>query len=326
MNGIYSKATATWALQRYSKAHPDALLRGWLPTDGSGLGFTKMVLYAQGGSWGLPPFYALEQQLGSSDLDHLKRVAVLMDRFRALGYAVFHVNYPAVAGTIGAQAQDGPPATFPLITQLLAESIARLRNLFPAVTGAVAVGSSAGGTSWGRIAAAPPGEYVARPDGLVTIDSAPSFNRLDQQAPITGASAYLNGNPQQLWSQITQFRKTGASPLVPGGLQAGGPGDDVPVAAAFPPSSDLAQFPNLGALLGAWASGAPIPGYDNPHSPVGGAGLELELDPASGRPAPAVVWWGTPQTNPGGAPGLAKAGENPAWSTAVVSLIDAHVG
>ena len=325
MNGIYSKTTSTWAEIRYSQAHLDARMRGWLPTDGSGLGFTKAVLYAQGGSWGAPPFYALEAQIGSPDIDHLQRVAALMDMFRANGYAVFHVNYPAVAGTVGATEQDGQPVTFLGITTSLAEASRRVRNAFPAVTSTVAVGSSAGGTSWGQVAAAKAGTYVDRPDGLVLLEAAPSMNRLDDQAPVTGAPAYLNGDPTTPWNQITQFRKTWASPLLPGGLQVGGPGEDIPVAAVFPPSPDLGQFNDAPSLLASWTSGDPLPGYKNPHSPIGGAGLELELMATTGRSAPAVVWWGNATTNPGGAPGIPQAGKNKQWSAAVVGLLESHL-
>jgi len=326
MNGTYSKATSTWPLVRYSESHPDARMRGWLPTDGSGMAFQGAVLYAQGGSWGAPPFYVVETQLADPSIDHLQRVAALLDAFRVNGYAVFHVNYPAVAGTQGANQQLGPPVTFTQLTPLLAEASARVRATFPSVQHVVAAGSSSGGVSWGLIAAAQPNAFVDRPDGLVLIDAAPSMNRLDDQAPITGASAYLTGDPQAPWSQITPFRKTWASPLLPGGLQTSGAGEHVPVAAAYPPSPDLGSFSSADTLLASWASGGPIPGYTNPHSPVGGAGLELELDVTTGRPAPAVVWWGNAQTNPGGAQGLSKAGEDPVWSAAVVDLIDGHLG
>lgn len=290
----------------YSADHPAARARGWWPVDAHQQPLPapskRHILFAQGNTWGGPPFFFF-----GPDSDTCLRVQALFSEFRRQGWTAWHVNYPAVAGSVGAALQPGPPSSWPEIPRLLAESVSWVRTQYRAET-VVVVGRSAGGITWGSLCAQPDSEYPFpnwRPDGLISLESAPSLNRLANDAAFYG-SAYLNADN---WLTVPLQTKILASPLP---NLAQGFGSDVAVVATFPPSPTLAQGLSPAAFLAQWSLGTPIAGYTNPHGAEGGLGLERDFRHADR--APFRVYWGDAALNTLGSPGVSEAGESPTFA------------
>ncbi len=311
----HTEASAQVKDALYSANHPAARARGWWPLGPLGQPLPhsgrEHIVYAQGNTWGGPPFFHF-----GPDTDTCLRVQAVFSEFRRHGWAAWQVNYPVVAGSQGEDLHPGPPSSWPEIPRLLAESISWLRSEHHAET-VIVIGQSAGGISWGFVCGQPDDAYPFpdwRPDALITIDSAPSLNRLALDTDFY-AAAYLNGAS---WSSIPLQTKLLASSLP---NLASGPGAQVPVVAAFPAGQVLPSGMSKFAFMALWDAGLPIPGYGNPHGAAGGLGLEHEFR-GSAR-APYRVHWGDANLNPTGFPGLNDAGEDPVFAHETRQFLEA---